>query len=106
MGFVYHVGYPKECSSHVAYISSINYKLASFTTEVHHIATRGLPGPLLLAWFNFNPSTENNDMPSKVCAEITYPLHRWSLGMDKYFSPHIIMDVIILIHAGIKVTPC
>ena len=48
----------------------------------------------------------SNYIHYKVWDDITYPLHRWSLGMDKKFHPNILLAVRLLIHVGIKVKPC
>ena len=57
-------------------------------------------GPLLLTWFNFNPTWIRNYMPNKVWDEITYPflsfngctVEVWEWISN--FIPHFIMDVI------------
>ena len=52
-------------------------------------------GPLLLTWFNFNPSMDNNHMPSIVRDGITYPFLNFNgCTVEVYewisnFTPHI-----------------
>ena len=54
----------------------------------------------------------SNQMHIKVWDEITYPFpnfNRWTAEVWEWISnfiPHFIMDIILLIHAGIRVKPC
>ena len=56
------------------------------------------PWPLLLTWFNFNPSMGKYYMPGKVRDEITYPFPNFNGGTVEIkewnFIPQIIMSVI------------
>ena len=55
----------------------------------------------------------NNYTHYKAWDKIMYQLsnlndatNRWSLGIDKKFSSHILLGMWLLIHAGIEVNPC
>ena len=56
--------------------------------------------PLLLTWFNFNPSMNKYHMPGKVWDGITYPFPNFNGATVEVwewinnFIPHFIMDVI------------
>ena len=51
----------------------------------------GNQGPLLLTWFNLNPSKDSNYIHYRVWDGI------WS---------HTLLDIWLIIHAGIKINPC
>ena len=54
--------------------------------------------PLLLTWLNPNIDKWSHAQKSVGWNYLSIPklqwLHHWSLGMDKYFHPHFMMDVI------------
>ena len=71
-------------------------------------------GALLLIWINFNPRLSliptwiNNHIPSKAWDEITSPFPNFNgctVQVTEWisnFKPHFIIDVILLIHVGLK----
>ena len=71
-----------------------------------------IPPPLLLTWFNFNPSMDKwlHVLQSVGWNYLSIPklqrCNRWSLGMDKWFLSHTLLGMWFHIHAGIKVNPC
>ena len=56
--------------------------------------------PLLLTWFNFNPSKDNNHTHYNVWDEITYPFLNFNGAtievheLINNFIPHFLMDAI------------
>ena len=81
------------------YIISFNFLFAS-TAEfcgmqlfIHAIYTCVFLGPLLLTWFNFNPSMDNQSHAQSSVGwnYLSIPklqrCNRWSLGMEKQFHP-------------------
>ena len=71
-----------------------------FTHGFASLSSRHM-GPLLLAWFDFNPSMDKC-MPSKVWDEITYPFpnfNSYAVEVGKWISNFIlnsIMDVLLI----------
>ena len=67
--------------------------------------------PLLLTWFNFNPSMDklSHNQWTVVWNYLSIPklqrLHRWSFGNWLVIPSHILQRKLLLIHAGIKVNP-
>ena len=57
--------------------------------------------PLLLMWFNFNPSMDNNHMPSKMWHDFTYPFPNFNGYTVEVWEgisnsiPHFMLGVII-----------
>ena len=67
--------------------------------------------PLLLTWFNFNPSMNKWLHLYKVQAEITYPFSNFNcatveFGNGYVISSHDLHGMWLLIHAGIKSHLC
>ena len=86
---------------------------ASLNNVLEHLVDQWIHVSLIIskaAKSNFNPSMDNNDRPSKVLGEITYPIPSFNgctvevWRMDKLFHPTFIMHWTINI--AIEVKPC
>ena len=62
-------------------------------------------GPLLVTWFNFIPSKENNHMPSEVWDEITFPFPNFKWFHSTFLNGYNYLSILELklIHVSKRV---
>ena len=66
-------------------------------------------GRLLLTWIDLNPSLDKQSYQlynvewNRIYIHRLQRLYRWTLGIDELISLHTLLDMWLIIHAGIRV---